>query len=190
MDPQGWHSRGYLPHFNGGEVPQMVTFRLHGSIPSDLMERIRQTAIRESRENLAAALRMAIERHLDHGSGPQWLLSSAVAAIVENAMLHFDGERYALLSWCIMSNHVHALMLPRHPHDLSSIMSSWKSYSAQKCNQQLGRKGAFWAADYFDRFIRNDEHLTNAIGYIEQNPVKAGACTEPEEWQWSSARRR
>jgi hypothetical protein len=26
-----------------------------------------------------------------------------------------------------------------------------------------------------------------AIRYIEQNPVKAGLCKSPEDWQWSSA---
>jgi hypothetical protein len=36
--PRGWHSRGYLPHFDGGSVPQTVCFRLADSIPSDRLE--------------------------------------------------------------------------------------------------------------------------------------------------------
>jgi hypothetical protein len=42
--------------------------------------------------------------------------------------------------------------------------------------------------DYFDRFIRDDKHFAIAISYIENNPVKAGLCANPCEWQWSSAR--
>ena len=28
MDHKGWHSRGYLPHFDSQDVVQFVTFRL------------------------------------------------------------------------------------------------------------------------------------------------------------------
>ena len=34
-DPKGWYSRGYLPHFDGGEVPQAITFRLTDSLPKE-----------------------------------------------------------------------------------------------------------------------------------------------------------
>ena len=29
----GWHSRGYLPHFDGREIPQFITCRLADSVP-------------------------------------------------------------------------------------------------------------------------------------------------------------
>jgi REP element-mobilizing transposase RayT len=41
--------------------------------------------------------------------------------------------------------------------------------------------------DYFDRFIRNEEHYLNTVGYIENNPVKARLCKEPGDWPFSSA---
>src|SRR5713101_3253299 len=34
----GWHSRGYLPHFDGGSIPQGVTFRLFDSLPKTVLE--------------------------------------------------------------------------------------------------------------------------------------------------------
>jgi hypothetical protein len=33
QSPLGWHSRGYLPHFDGGELAQFITFRLHDALP-------------------------------------------------------------------------------------------------------------------------------------------------------------
>ncbi len=39
-DPGGWHSRGYLPHFEGAEVPQHVTFHLADSLPKAVLERM------------------------------------------------------------------------------------------------------------------------------------------------------
>jgi REP element-mobilizing transposase RayT len=41
--------------------------------------------------------------------------------------------------------------------------------------------------DYFDRYIRNAKHFTNAITYIESNPVKAGLCEKASDWIFSSA---
>jgi|SRR6185312_16404614 hypothetical protein len=46
----------------------------------------------------------------------------------------------------------------------------------------------FWQADYWDRFIRNDAHFESAIGYIDNNPVKAGLARTPADWTWGSAR--
>jgi hypothetical protein len=67
------------------------------------------------------------------------------------------------------------------------VLHSWKSFTAQQANKLLGRQGEFWAREYFDRFIRNEQHLAQAIAYIEQNPVKAGLVDNPEAWPYSSA---
>jgi hypothetical protein len=37
--PRGWHCRGYLPHFDGGDIAQAVTFRLADSLPARLLQR-------------------------------------------------------------------------------------------------------------------------------------------------------
>ena len=52
----------------------------------------------------------------------------------------------------------------------------------------MGRKGAFWEDDYFDRFIRDGDHLWRVIRYIESNPVKARLVPCAADWLWSSAR--
>src|SRR4051812_48599160 len=41
--PIGWHSRGYLPHFDAGEVFQSITFRLLDSMPQTVIERWKET---------------------------------------------------------------------------------------------------------------------------------------------------
>jgi len=43
--------------------------------------------------------------------------------------------------------------------------------------------------DYYDRFIRDQKHLSTVQRYIRNNPVKAGLCATPEDWPWGSARR-
>jgi hypothetical protein len=109
-----WHSRGYLPHFEGGEIPQAITFRLGDSLPAAALERM-QTELRLLPATQATLeRRRRIEELLDHGAGEQHLADPRVAAVVETALLHFDMSRYRLHAWCIMPNHVHVLIRDGH----------------------------------------------------------------------------
>jgi REP element-mobilizing transposase RayT len=111
-----------------------------------------------------------------------------IAAVVQNALLYFDGVRYKLPAWVVMPNHVHALIVPKAEFALEDIVHSWKSFTSNEANKLLNRSGRFWQEDYYDRFIRNAQHYLDAIEYIEKNPVKAGLCRRPEDWPFSSAR--
>jgi putative DNA methylase len=70
---------------------------------------------------------------------------------------------------------------------MAAVVRSWKSFTANEANRLLGRAGTFWQPEYFDRYIRDEEHLGKAIRYIENNPVKAGLARLPEEWIFNSA---
>ncbi|MEP7337491.1 MAG: transposase [Acidobacteriota bacterium] len=131
--PRGWHSRGYLPHFDGGEIPQFVTIRLHDAVPADVIRRwnaeLEQT---ESDTTLRALLlHRKLETFADQGHGECWLRNESVAALVEGALQHFDGDRYRLMAWVVMPNHVHFLLTPLAGHSLSRIMQSLKTWTAQ-----------------------------------------------------------
>jgi REP element-mobilizing transposase RayT len=180
----GWHGRGYLPHFEGGEVAQFVTVRLKDSLPQSVVERWRRELGREEE----AELRRRVEAYLDEGYGAASLKEPRVASVVQNALLYHDGVRYRLAAWVVMPNHLHLLASPCGGYTLSGILHSLKSYSASEANKILDRKGAFWMEDYFDRYIRNLAHYERTVAYIENNPVKAKLCRTPEEWPFSSAR--
>ncbi|MCX7002081.1 MAG: hypothetical protein NTV22_02265, partial [bacterium] len=60
-----------------------------------------------------------------------------------------------------------------------SQAGAWRSHEALRSR--------VWQREYWDRFIRNEQHLTTIIKYIHENPVKAGLVTSAEEWRWSSA---
>lgn len=177
---KGWHSRGYLPHFDSAEVVQFVTFRLADSLPRAVVEELAKLA-----DSLAET-----NRRLDDGLGACWLGQPAIAQLVQDALLHFDGERYSLLAWCIMPNHVHVVIEPTEGNGLGAIVRSWKSFSANRANRVLARSGSFWHQDYFDRFIRDEGHLERTIDYVENNPVKAGLAPVASAWPWSSGRLR
>ncbi len=185
-EPKGWHSRGYLPHFDGGEIPQFITFRLADSVPQELLQRWRRELAAES-VDWEAAFRRRVELFLDQGYGQCYLRDPRVARMAQDALLYFDAARYHLRAWVVMPNHLHLLLTPLPGHKLSKIMQSRKTYTAREANKILGRAGQFWQEDYFDRYIRDERHYFTTINYIENNPVKARLCERPADWPYSSA---
>ena len=71
---------------------------------------------------------------------------------------------------------------------LSIIMQSLKGYTARKCNIALGRRGAFWQHESFDRAIRDEEEFDRTVRYVLDNPVKAGLVTTWRDWKWTYCR--
>ena len=183
---KGWHSRGYLPHFDG-DVTQFVTFRLADSLPRSVIRQIELEAGKENASEAAKTKRLRLEEYLDSGAGECILSNPDIASLVQETILNEHENTCRLDAWVIMPNHVHLLLRPNKDISLSTIMKSIKSVSAHKINKLLGRSGPVWQPDYFDRYIRDAEHHAKAIRYIEKNPVKAGLCSDPSEWKFSSA---
>src|SRR5258708_15517460 len=186
--PRGWHYRGSLPHFDGGDIAQSVTFRLGDSLPHSVLEAWQQQLKDRTKSDAEKVLRHRIEEYLDQGRGDCFLRDLRVGRMVEGALLFFDGSRYHLHAWAVMPNHVHVLFRPCAGHALSDIVHSWKSYTSKEANRILGRKGQFWEADYWDRFIRGETHFAAVGAYIEHNPVHAGLWQRPEHLCFRSAR--
>lgn len=186
---KGWHSRGYLPHLDAAGEIQALTFRLADAVPAKVVDhwlRELEQVSRDLHERRSRLLRM-IARYEDAGHGDCLLADGRNAEIVENALLHFDDERYRLIEWCIMPNHVHVLMHCNFGGTLGEIVKSWKTFTARAIHRERRTEGALWARDYFDRYMRDADHLADSRNYIRQNPVKAKLCETPEAWRWSSA---
>ncbi|MCC6415579.1 MAG: transposase [Opitutaceae bacterium] len=187
VEPPGWHSRGYLPHFDNGRSLQAVTYRLADALPAAVVLRLEEQSIDQ------AAHRAEIERFIDAGHGCCLLRRAENARLVVANWRHFDGLRYQLHAWVVMPNHVHVLIEPIANHSLSEIVQSWKSYTAKALlRHDAGQRPALptssrvWQADYWDRFIRDERHYRATVDYIHQNPVHAGLCANAEDWPWSS----
>lgn len=199
----GIHTRGYLPHVKREGACYFVTFRLADSLPQSVLlnlERQKADQLRqlhsdgskptpEAVRNVSREFHRKIERFLDSGEGACHLRNPAIAALVAQALSHFDQSRYVLHEWVIMPNHVHAIVWPMPNHLLSGILKSWKQYTARHGKRLLGLKTEeFWQREAYDHWIRNDEEKARIARYIRNNPVSAGLCARPEDWQWSSAR--
>ena len=183
----GWHSRGYLPHFDGIAVPQFITIHLADSIPHKIIKRWKEELKSLRVEQERSLLQRRIERYLDQGYDEALLKQTSVARMVQDSLLRFDGTRYRLFAWVVMPNHVHSLMTRFEGYELKDILHSLKSYTAHEANKMLHRSGQFWIEDYFDRYMRNQQHFRKTVQYIENNPVKARLCEKPSDWPFSSA---
>jgi len=80
----------------------------------------------------------------------------------------------------------HVLLLPKIA--ASRLLESLKGATAREANRVLGRTGErFWQAESYDHWVRDDREFERIVAYIENNPVKAGLVSRPEDYRWSSA---
>ncbi len=186
MSNRGIRSRGYLLHWDFSGAVQAVTFRLADSVPKKVVQlwRIDLADLPDDTRRAKEMPRRVVD-YEDAGHGECVLREPAVAAIVSAALGRGDPDSYRLIAWVIMPNHVHVLMKLVERVSLSSVVQKWKGGTALEINRLLGRSGRLWSRDYYDRFIRDENHLLDCIAYIKRNPVKAGLCDVPEDWRFS-----
>ncbi len=188
----------HLPHWTTYGSIYAVNFRLADSLPAHVLngwrserDAIVQIAKSQRRklsdseyDRLATLFSERVESFLDAGHGACHLMNVAVANVVADALKHFEGERYRILAWCIMPNHVHAVVQPMDGFELQAIMHSWKSFSAHRANEILLRTGEFWMAESYDHLIRDEAELRHAVQYCFNNPEHSGL----RDWKWRGMR--
>jgi REP element-mobilizing transposase RayT len=196
--PRGavWHSRGYLPHFESSEVTQHVTFHLADSLPQTVLLRLEAELKTLPSETRDIERRKRLDAWIDAGHGSCALRKPGIADMMQGSLLTFDSQRYRLLAWVVMPNHVHVLFQPIQGWTVAKIVAAWKKFTARKicADRRADRResgeepGApVWHREYWDRYIRDRRHFVDAVEYIHLNPVKAGFAATVESWRWSSA---
>ena len=200
----GFHTRKVLPHLKREGGAYFFTFRLTGTLPREVLlelKREREVIIQQAlaakrpltwheQEELFRWYASRVDKYLDAGHGDCWLRRSDVADLVAAAIQFHAGIRFDLRAWCVMPNHVHAVLRPSAGWTLSKILKGWKGYTAHEANKLLQRTGnSFWQSESYDQLIRDDEDMHRCCHYTTMNPVNAKLCQRPEDWKWSSAYR-
>jgi REP element-mobilizing transposase RayT len=206
MDPllSGFHHRDHLPHLKREGASYFVTFRLEGTLPVDVLVRLKSERERIVSQALASKRPLTwqeqqelfvwyskrVDQYLDAGHGDCWMRHPKIAKIVADALRFHVGQRFDLLAWVVMPNHVHIVVHPLGQWTLSKILQSWKGYTAREINKSLQRNGSFWQSEAYNHLIRDDADMHRCCQYTTMNPVSAGLCERPEDWPWSSAYRK
>lgn len=184
-----------LPHWLPPGELIFITFRLAGSLPQEMLERLQEEARLLQQGCGADPTAQYAERKKYFGRfdellantnhGPTWLRQPEIAAVVAQALQHPNGTGYNLRCYCIMPNHVHLVVeLPEEAPPLVKTLQLLKGYSSRQANRILGLSGTFWQAESYDHVVRAGE-LERIIRYVLDNPVKAGFVDDWEKWPYS-----
>ncbi len=122
------------------------------------------------------------------GNARRYILDGDADRMVYLSLLREYCQLYelSLLGYCLMSNHVHLVVIPHKKLSLALV-----------CKQTHGRYASYWNAGHkstghawHGRFYScpmDEAHLWAALRYVERNPVRAGMVEAAEDWRWSSA---
>ena len=124
-----------LPHYQPEGYAFFITFRLHGTLPAEVINRLKafkekslkliaeinnKPAKAEEYSELKSEYFKLYDDYLDKAlSGFAWLKVREIAEIVK-ASIHFrDGKEYSLIAYTIMPNHIHMVFIPIVRRDFS-----------------------------------------------------------------------
>jgi len=86
---------------------------------------------------------------------------------------------------CQMPNHFHLVLETPEPN-LSAGMQRLNSRYAQWFNWRHGYVGHAVEARFFSGLIESNANFLEVARYVLLNPVRAGLCSHPREWPYSS----
>jgi len=115
--------------------------------------------------------------------------SRAANAVVEAILFGKRQQWYYLLSFVIMPDHMHLVIIPRDKN-ISQCMKSVKGFSARRINSMFNRTGSIWQNGFYDYILDSEEKVLSRMRYIENNPVRKGVVTNTEDYGYSSAKYR
>jgi putative transposase len=111
--------------------------------------------------------------------------------------------RLQVYGYVIMPEHVHLLLSEPQRDTLADALKSLKQGVSRRLLLKMGWRATggplkpafglsgeqhFWQKRYYDFNIRNYPQFVEKLRYIHRNPVQAGLCERPEDWEWSSFR--
>jgi len=104
-------------------------------------------------------------------------------------LLRQEADRHGLrvLGYCLMTNHVHLIAVPRDEESLAKAVGRTHFRYTQYVNRLHGRSGHLWQNRFYS-CVLDEPHYWEAMKYIERNPVKATLVEKAEQWPWSSFR--
>jgi REP element-mobilizing transposase RayT len=174
-------TKNRLPHWEQDGCSYFITFRLADSLPKRLLDEWKEERriwLEQHPEPWGVEIEQAYhqrfsaarERWLDAGHGDCVLKRSLARQVFVSCLKQQDCEVWSCV---VMPNHVHLLLSLSADVELSVLMQRLKGGSSFEINQSIGRSGALWARDYFDRLIRDQNHFFKCARYIRRNPLKS-----------------
>src|SRR6185503_12001212 len=110
--------------------------------------------------------------------------SDAVDLVLSQIQRATSEERFALIAYCFMPDHVHLLVEGQvDDSDALRLIRAAKQYSGFYFKQRFGQQ--LWQRYGFERTLRDDEATLSVARYILENPVRARLVRNPEDYPFS-----
>jgi putative transposase len=138
---------------------------------------------------LARVVAADVPHHVtQRGNARRFILASDTDRSVYLTLLRENIEscRVSLLGYCLMSKHIHLVVVPRKAEGLAKALKQTHGRYASYWNAVHGSSGHVWQGRYYSCPL-DQAHLWEALRYAELNPIRAGLVAEAESWRWSSA---
>jgi putative transposase len=138
---------------------------------------------------LARVVAIGTPHHVtQRGNDRRWVFETDADRLVYLQLLQLNCQAHDLsvLGFCLMSNHVHLVVIPRHPDSMALALRHAHGRYASYLNARAATSGHVWQGRFYSCPLDAD-HLWTALRYTELNPVRAGMVADPTLYPWSSA---
>jgi putative transposase len=95
--------------------------------------------------------------------------------------------RWICHTYCEMTTHYHHLVTTPEAN-IAAGMQHLNSRHAEYINRRHGFRGHLFKRRYGSVVVRGESHFLTEFRYVVRNPVRAGICSEAEQWPWCSYR--
>ena len=185
-----------LPHWSQAGTVVFITWRTQDSMPQGIIDAWRADrnrwlnahAIDPTQEGWKMALhelppKLNAEFHerftsrwhdeLDACHGACVLRRPDLAKLVAESLLRFNNDRYEMMDFVVMPNHLHVLATFPDKQSMLAQCEPWKHFTATRINSALDQKERFWQQDAFDHLVRHEAQFARLKCYIAENPMKS-----------------
>lgn len=95
--------------------------------------------------------------------------------------------RFQLHAFVLMRDHFHVLLTPLPEASLEKTVQYIKGGFSFRAKRELGFSGEIWQAGYNHHRVKDRRDYQEHVRYIYENPVRAGMCSQPAHYEYSSA---
>ena len=100
----------------------------------------------------------------------------------------FAMQAFEVVVYCVMPDHVHVLLEGQTDDaDFRRAVRVWKLVCGHRW--RMSHDVPLWQVGYFDRVLREEDDTRAVVGYILNNPVRAGLAVRAVEYPFSGSAR-
>jgi len=137
---------------------------------------------------IARAVAVGFPHHITHrGNNRQdiFFVDDDRRAYLEILKEHCDKYSLDVLAYCLMTNHIHIIAIPKKEDSLAKGIGRAHLHYTQYINRMHKRSGHLWEGRFYSCAV-DERGFWLAAKYVELNPVRAKICRQPWQYEWSS----